>query len=84
MKSTGVKYNDVKPTGQIIDGEKYMVLLKIWQHIYWNERRKTPVKKADVEFKFGKHKEIVGKVWECVYDLKIEWPAEMYGRVYDL
>lgn len=67
-----------------IDSKKYMVLVEIWQTIHYSERRKNPIKKADLIFKYGKHKEVAERVWECVYDLKIEWPAEMYDRVYDV
>lgn len=73
----------MKSSGKIIDTKKYMLLVEIWQAIYYGELRKNPVKKPDLIFKYGKNKDIVEKVWECVYDLKIEWPAEMYDRVYE-
>jgi hypothetical protein len=73
----------MKSTGRVIDTKKYMLLVEIWQRIHYGELRNTPVKKADLIFKYGKHKDVVEKVWECVYDLKIEWPAEMYDRVYE-
>ena len=32
---------------------------------------------------YGKHKDVVEKIWYCVYELKIEWPFEMYDRVFE-
>jgi len=79
----GVSYKDVKPSGETFDRQKMMLLIKIWQEIYYSNLRKTPIKKNDLIFKYGKHKAIVEKIWDCVYDLQIEWPYEMYHRVFN-
>jgi hypothetical protein len=63
----------------IVNTSKYMTLLKIYHHIRYN----PGVKKGDVLFKFGKHKAVAEKIWECYHDLKLEWPVEIYLRVFE-
>lgn len=79
-----MKSKEIKSSSKTVDTAKLEVLVMIWKNIYYGELRKNPIKKADLIFKYGKHKDIVEKVWECVYDLKLEWPYEMYDHVYDL
>lgn len=83
MKNKVIQFKDVKPSGRTYDKEKIMLLFKIWQTIHYSNLRKEPIKKNDLIFKFGKHKVVVERIWECVYDLKIEWPLEMYDRVFE-
>jgi hypothetical protein len=78
-----LKYSDVKSTSRPVNRDNYMLLVKIWQTIHYSEKRKTPISKVDLIFKYGKHKDVVEKIWICVYDLKIEWPFEMYDRVFE-
>jgi hypothetical protein len=68
------------PTGSTlkVNLEKYMTLLKIYHHIRYNKE----VKKTDVIFKFGKDKNLVEDIWTCYHDQKIEWPVEIYQRVF--
>lgn len=82
-KSKPITYKEIKPTNRVYDRNKIMLLTRIWQDIYRSNLRREPITKIDLIFKYGKHKKIVEKIWECVYDLKIEWPYQMYDRVFD-
>jgi hypothetical protein len=55
-----------------------MTLLKIYHFIRYNK----DVKKSDVAFKFGKNKKLAEDIWDYFHELKIEWPVEIYQRIY--
>lgn len=80
----GISYSDVKPSEKKIDTKKWMILVEQFQFLYYGKLRKKEIKKIDFIFKFGKNKHIAEKVWECFYDLQIEWPHEMYDRIFDM
>jgi len=62
-----------------VNTEKYLLVLKIYHYM----KNIPNLKKGDLIFKFGKHKKLAEEIWECFHDLKIEWPYEIYKRVYE-
>lgn len=87
MKIEGKKHlshTDIKSSNLKIDREKWIILIKLFQNLHYAKLRKTEVIKSEFLIKNSKHKKIANKVWECFYDLKIEWPYEIYFRIYDV
>jgi hypothetical protein len=73
----------MKPPEKKINTKNWMILVEQFQHLHYAKLRKQEVKKIDFLFKFGKNKQIAEKVWECFVDQGIEWPHEMYDRIFD-
>lgn len=69
---------EIKPTNLKIDTKQYLTLLEIFQYTKkFKEKSKT-----DIAFKFGKNKVLAEQIWECYHILKIEWPVEIYNRIF--
>lgn len=66
----------------IVERAKWDVLVKMFQYLYYAKLRKEEIKKVDYLFKFGKHKQVAEKVWDCFFVQHLEWPHEMYNEVY--
>ncbi len=60
----------------------WMILIKMFQYLYYANLRREEILISDFKNRYPKHKKIAEKVWECFHDLKIEWPHEMYHRVF--
>lgn len=84
-KVSKVKYEDIKPSAGIkVNRDKYLLFLDIYHYLRPYLDRELPVmtKKELIE-KFPKDKNIARNVWECVYELKLKWPDEMVGRIFE-
>lgn len=65
-----------------VEKAKWMLLVSMFQYLHYAKLRKEEVKKGDFIFKFAKNKKIAEKVWVCFYEDQIEWPHQMYSKIF--
>jgi hypothetical protein len=85
-KPSKVKYEDIKPSaGLKVNREKYLLFLDIYHYLRpYLERELPQLTKKELIAIFPKDKTIAANVWDCVYELKLKWPDEMVGIVFEL
>lgn len=66
-----------------VNKENFMLLLKIYHHMRFKLKHEPNYKKSDLVFIYGKHKKLVEDIWECYNELKIEYPYDIYKRVFE-
>jgi len=81
----GVSYKDIKPTaGLPVSQEEYNRFLEVYHSIRPYLERELQVTKEQLLKEFPDRKQMVEDVWTCVVDMKMKWPHEMVGTVFNV
>jgi len=80
-----VSYKDIKPTaGLPVSREDYCAFLDIYHYLRPYLDREITVTKEELKKRFPDRKQMVDDVWTCVFDMKLKWPDEMVGTVFNV